>query len=76
VVDQAPEDDVEDVSRRMGLMLDDVVLPEGQRELDGVPVVEQARPVGQAGEDGQEGQGSRTEQIPVADPSPHDKRRV
>src|SRR5437879_13314037 len=62
-VDQTAENHVEDVARRMGLVLGHVVLPNGHRELNGVPVVERARPVGQPGDDRQEGEGSRVEKI-------------
>ena len=61
--ERAAERHVQDVARRVRLVLDDVVLLEGEGELDGVPVVEHPGAVRQAGGDRQERQCRREEEI-------------
>jgi hypothetical protein len=62
-VDDAPEHDVEDVARRVRLVLEHIVLAQRQGKLHGVPVVEQTRPVREARDDRQERERGGEEEI-------------
>ena len=68
------EPDVQDIARRMGLVLADVVLAQRERELDGVPVVEHPRAEGQSGEDRQQRERHRAEQVETRRGAGHGRR--
>src|SRR2546425_737386 len=64
-VHDAAQPHVEDVARWVGLVFDDVVLAQRERELHGVPVVEHARPVGQPGQHGEDGERAGKQVVPA-----------
>ena len=68
---QATEPDIQDVAGGMGLVFADVVLAERERELHGVPVVEHASPVRQSGQDRQQRERHRAQEIETRGGSGH-----
>src|SRR5206468_1449322 len=63
--------DVEDITGRMRLVLDDIVLAQRQRKLHGVPVVEHARPIREPREHGENAERARTQIVPAVPPIAH-----